>query len=1042
MNETKNAQGAPQVTRRGFLAGAAAFTAAAAAVPASREPLERAVSRVFHDEPHGVGTATDAYGPQDVIYTVCQQCQTFCTIKVVLRPGEGTGATALVRKIAGNPYSPLTTQPEGPIPYDTPPALAVQGLGSLTRDGRSRRGGRTCLKGQAGIQIVHDARRVTQPLKRVGPRGSGRWQTISWEQALKEILDGAPDLGTPGIRSWWAYAPQEPVMADWEKVRKGEMTQAEFEARWGDKLIDPRHPDLGPRANLLAVMAGDRGNLVVDRFARQGLGTVNTFNHGGVCGIQGVVANNRSHAGKQHPRMYADLDHCEYLIVWGTEPLTANKGPTWLAPRLTNALQRGMKLVVVDPRLSKTAEKAHRWVPILPGGDAALALGMARWIIENRRYDEKYLRCPGPAAAKAAGEPTWSDATHLVNLSDPKRPKLRMKDLGLEGDQFVVLVDGRPAPHDTAGPADLEVDTELAGPKGPIRVKSVFTLLRERVQEKTLAEYAELAGVSEDLIATLAREFTSYGKRAVVMSYRGPAMHTNGYYNVRAINVLNFLIGNHDWKGGEISAGARYAELKGRYDLTTVPGGLKPWGIPITREKSVYEKSTLFQRDGYPAKRRWYPFPANLVHEVLPSAKAAYPYALKALFIQRHSPVDSSPGGIRQAEILKDPNAVGLVVAFDVEIGDTSRFADYILPDVTYLERWGLESIYPNQPYKVSLLGQPVTRAFDGPRPAEQFWIDLLKAMGLPGVGPGAFPDGSPLDTPEDFYLKVAANIAYDGTPVPDASDEELRLFAEARRRALGPSWDEAAWRRAVKPEEWRKVVYVLNRGGRFEGPGREYEGEWIRYRFGAQCSLYDEGAAAVRDSITGEFWDGLPRVEPVRFADGRPVDDALPLVLINWKARQHGTHRTVAAAWLREVRPENHLWMNPADAAARGIRTGDRVRVRSASAAVEARVWVTEGIRPGVVGADFSYGHVGYGAEAVEIDGKRHEPVRGYGHTPYDLAPPLHEEAGLAGGRGTGFLVNSLLRDDVVTGGGGLTDPIGGGASQLDTRVEVERIV
>src|SRR5690606_11776819 len=146
---------------------------------------------------------------------MCMQCNTFCTSKVRLTDSpDDLEATSLVRKIAGNPYSPLTTQPIGPIPYDTAPEDAVAGIGDMARDSKSRSGGIACLKGQAGIQVVHDSKRVTSPLKRVGERGSGKWRSVTWEEAISDILDGS-DLGTPGLREWWAYAPKQPVMDDW-----------------------------------------------------------------------------------------------------------------------------------------------------------------------------------------------------------------------------------------------------------------------------------------------------------------------------------------------------------------------------------------------------------------------------------------------------------------------------------------------------------------------------------------------------------------------------------------------------------------------------------------------------------------------------------------------------------------------------------------------------------------------------------------------------------------------------------------------------------
>src|SRR5690625_1680567 len=1006
---------------------------------------------------HGKGDADDGYSAKDVIYSMCMQCNTFCTIKVRLTgPGE-TEATSLVRKIAGNPYSPLTVQPLSAIPYDTDPEAAVKGIGNMSRDAKSRSGGIACLKGQAGPQIVHDKRRITSPMKRVGERGSGEWQTITWEQAISEILEGS-DLGTPGIREWWAYAPEEEVMSDWEKVEDGEMSAEEFEATWGDKLIDPKRPELGPKANQLALITGDRQPLLGEWFINQSFGSTNQFNHGGTCGVTGVQSNVHMLPTTKHKRMYIDIDYCEYMVVWGTEPLTAQKGPTWLAPRVSVARQRGMKMAVVDPRMSKTAEKADAWLPVQPGKDIALAYAMIRWIIDNERYDEAYLRAPGPKAAEAVGEPTWSDATHLVDVDDEARPKVSAVDLGLlpapeveEGApppelEAVVAIDGElVAASEADGPADLDVDIVHEGR----RLRSVFSLLAERARERTVEEYCEAAGIDPEQAIEVARELTSHGKRAGIMSYRGPAMHTNGYDAVRAIGYLNFLIGNHDWKGGHISGQKTYSTRQGRYDLDTVPGGYTLWGIPVTREKVRYETTSFFAEDGYPARRRWVPFTGHAGHEEIPSAAAGYPYSLKALFLNRHSPLNSSPGAHRNAERLKMTDKIELVVAFDITVADSAMYADYLLPDLTYLEKFTQEGIYPSQQYAVTQLGQPTTRAYRGPRTTEETFIDLAKGMDLPGVGKDAFGPGTSFDASEDYWLKLAANVAYDGEePVPDANAEEEEIFAGAREKALGDTFDLARWQEAVTGEEWKKVVTVLNRGGRFTGQAAEradgYEGDWLKYRYEGLCQFYDNPTAGLTDCMTGDYFDGLAKIRPAQKSDGTIIDasEEFPLQFTNWKSRTQGTYRTVNSAWLREVKPENYLWISARDAAARGIESGDAVRITSATATVEGTAQVLQGIRPGVVGADSAFGHKGYGASDVVIDGQRISAVRDYGHSESARRiTPGQEETGYAPSRSRGFPVNILLDEDTVDGGGGLVDPIGGGAAQLNTWVQVEKI-
>lgn len=1044
-------------SRRNMIIGTGATVAGVAAVGAMfKDGFE---DPIYEATQHGTGDVVDTYDESDIIHSMCMQCNTFCTIKVRLVDGGDTGATALVRKVAGNPYSPLTTQPIGPIPYDTSPAKAVKGLNIMSKDSRSRSGGMACLKGQAGPQIVHDLKRITKPMKRVGARGEGKWKTITWDEALKGILEGDSELGTPGLESWYRYVPQEPVMADWQKVQDGEMTESEFEAAWGEDLIDAKRPELGPKSNLLAILGGDRMQIIGERWALKSFGSINQFNHGGTCGVTGVVGNARSHPADGHKRMYADIDYCRYLIVWGTEPLTAQKGPTWLAPRIGLARANGMKMVVVDPRMSKTAEKADTWVPVKPGYDADLAWAMIRWIIENKRYDEQYLRAPGPNAAEAIGEPTWSDATHLVKVDATPKGKLNMVEAGLasppEPDESgeapnppgACMVGGKLTAVGTPEQADLEVDTTVDTPEGPVRVVSVFTLMADRAMEKSMEEYAEACGIDVTMIEDIAREFTAHGKQAVVMSYRGPAMHGNGYHTIRALNYLNFLVGNHDWKGGHITAQKGYSPWKGRYDMQAVPNARKAWGVPITREKTRYEDTSFFKEDGYPAKRRWFPMPGNLCHEVIPSAEAGYPYSLNALFIHRHSPINSSPTGLRQAETLKNPDKIKLLVSFDVSMGDTSKYADYLLPDQTYLERFTQESIYPNQQYAVTQLGQPTTRAFKDPRPVEVTYLEIGKAMGLPGVGDNAFGEGAHWNTYEDYWLKVAANVAYaTDNPVPDADQAELDLFRTTREKYLKDRFDEQAWKQAVTDEEWAKVVYVLNRGGRFEGHGDErsngYEGEWLKYRYGGLCQFFDPATARNKDSLTGENFDGLAAiVEPLR-ADGTPVPrDGFPLHFINWKARHQGTHRTVNSAWLREVRPANFVSINPVDADERGIKNGDQIILRSPDAEVQGVAMLTQGIRPGVVGADAAFGHQEYGSKSYEVDGEVVEPPKRYGHEESARRiTPMHEEIGYAGPRDAGFGVNHLLSVETLLGGGGMSDPIGGGAAQFDTWIEIEK--
>lgn len=1026
-----------KMKRRGFLKALGTIGAIAFVGPAFVGPVKQVMNGVWMDEEHGVGKEYQDYTAENVIFTACQQCNAACTIKAYVVAGAAGPYSSIVRKIAGNQYSPINMVPYGHINYNTPVAEAVKGTGDIAKGGRGSRGARTCLKGQAGIQTTYDAYRVQKPLKRVGERGSGVWKTVSWEEAYKEILEGSKDLRTPGLKEIWAYTPEETVMVDWEKVKAGEMKKSAFEQKYKDVLINTDHPDLGPKSNQIAIMAGHRREFI-ERLTNNSLGSANFFDHGGYCGITSVIGNVRSHdTTKQKKRMIPDYENAEFVLVWGTNPMVANRGPTTFAPQITNAIDRGMKMVVIDPRYSKTAEKAHQWIPVKPGGDGALALAMCRWIIENNRYDEIYLRNPNEQAANLDGEPTWSDASFLISIDEKKRPFLRAKDLGLGEEEFVVLQAGKPVLNSTAMNGDLEVDTTING----IRVKSVFTLFKEKVMEKTLEEYSRMCDVQVDTISQMAREFTSHGKKVGIHSYRGPAMHTNGYYSVRAINMLNHLVGNHDWKGGDTALGAKFKGTEGRYDLASVPKANKAWGIPVTRHKVPYEKTSLFEKDGYPAKRPWYPLGNKLIHDVLPSSAEGYPYKIRALIMNRTSPITSGPRSEMQEKYLKDKDAVELIISSDVVIGESTHFADFVLPDLAYLESWNTEDIFPIIKYKFASVIQPVTRVVADARPTEQVYIDLLKAMGLPGVGENAFVDGASLNTPEDYYLKRVANIAFDGKqPVQDANAKELAIFEKARKLALGKYFDINVLKNAIKPEEWKKVVYVLNRGGRFEPIGDEYEGQLIKYRFANQVYFYDEKAAGFKSAFTGNFFEGVPIAEEIKQYNGEVYQARKPFQFINWKSRNMGTHRTEGNVWLREVRSENYLWINPSDAKKKGIVTGDKVLISSNSTKVEGKALVTPGIKPGVVGANFSFGHFAYGSTDMKVDGKVHKAPEKYGHLPFEFNKPLHEESGYAEPRGKGFSVNALSDKDGSYFEGFLADLLIGGPAQQDVFVDVQK--
>ena len=142
----------------------------------------------------------------------------------------------------------------------------------------------------------------------------------------------------------------------------------------------------------------------------------------------------------------------------------------------------------------------------------------------------------------------------------------------------------------------------------------------------------------------------------------------------------------------------------------------------------------------------------------------------------------------------------------------------------------------------------------------------------------------------------------------------------------------------------------------------------------------------------------------------------------------------------LRETRPTNPVWINSADADERGIENGDDITIDAGRKTVEATAMVTDGIRPGVVGAMWGWGRSGDGATDYAVDGETRSAVESDGHTPYEFDTPMEDEAGLAGSRDAGFAINHIQPLDSELGDVGLSDPIGGSNAQYDAYVDIQK--
>lgn len=999
-------------SKRKFLKGAAIAGGTGLFVAGYSDTIKQVVSGVTtgsagkptRDPIHGnslpVEYHVDAQGElhpnpaQRLANTMCLGCWTLCGVRARI-----DNESDKIVRILGNPYHPLSARHH--IDFKTPIKQALLGTSGYQEGGLEGRS-TACARGNAMLEQLDSPHRVTRCLKRVGPRGSGRWQSIPFEQLVTEVVEGGDLFGegqVEGLRAIRNLA--EP--------------------------LDPANPEYGPRANQLLVSnASDEGrDHFIKRFTFNGFGTRNFANHGAYCGLSfRVGAGALLDDLEKNAHLKPDWDESDFLLFMGTSPQQSGNPFKRQSRQLAaNRAREGkpFSYVVVAPSLPNTVNMpsapANRWLPIKPATDSALALAMLRWIIDNDRYAEPFLAAPNAEAAERAGYRGFSNASHLV-ISDQSHPRfgqmLRSSDLGLpfegeahgEGDAVLVAEAGSGAflPTGRCERANLWVDRKILGPKGELAVKSSFQLLAESCREHTLEQYSAECAVPVNDIVELAREFTSHGTRAAVVSHGG-TMSANGFYSAWAIMMLNAMIGNLNARGGAVASGGKFDPFGAgpRYDLTSFPGMVKPAGVFLSRSKFPYEKTSEYRRkreagqNPYPAREPWFPISGPLLGEHLTAAVNGYPYRLKAWINHMGNPLYGQAGLAKAiGEPLKDPSVLPLFISIDSFINESSALSDYLVPDTLTYESWGWATAWHGVMTKVSTGRWPVVEprvaktASGDPVCMESFLIAVAKRLGLPGFGEGAVKgaDGKlhALNRAADFSLYGAANVAYLGQPVPAIGLEDLAWSGVERIMPVLNT--------TLSPEEASRAAYLFARGGRFEpvAKGRDEAGQPSK-RWPKPLMLWNPEVGSRRHSQSGQFLSGTPRFFRPQLADGTPLNEAFkpaqwPLLLTSYKSHTMSS-MSIGSDRLRQVNPSNRVRLNEQTAARLGIESGDRVRISTPDGSLIGVAECVAGVQEDAIAIEHGFGHKELGARAHWVDGKEvaASPLRGAGVNLNDLA-------------------------------------------------------
>lgn len=238
-----------------------------------------------------------------------------------------------------------------------------------------------------------------------------------------------------------------------------------------------------------------------------------------------------------------DLKNSDYIMVCGGNP--AENHPIsfrWV----TKAQEAGAKLIVVDPRYTRSASKADLFAHLRPGTDIAFFGGMINYIIQNKLYHEQYVKA-------------YTNASYLIN------PGYSFKDGLFSGyDANTKTYNTDTWAYQTNADGTNKKDATLADPQ------CVFQLVKTHYSRYTSEIVAKTCGMPQDRfeeIAKLYAESGQPGKAGVLMYAMGLTQHTLGTQNIRAFSIIQLLLGNMGIAGGGIDAARGESNVQGSTDF-------------------------------------------------------------------------------------------------------------------------------------------------------------------------------------------------------------------------------------------------------------------------------------------------------------------------------------------------------------------------------------------------------------------------------------------------------------------------------------------
>ncbi|NNK17190.1 MAG: molybdopterin-dependent oxidoreductase, partial [Sulfitobacter sp.] len=851
-----------------------------------------------------------------------------------------------------------------------------------------------CAKGSAGIMQHNAPSRLKAPLKRVGPRGSGEFEEISWDEAYD-------------------------IACKWLKPIRDENPEK------------------------LAFFTGRDQSQSFTSFWAQNFGTPNYAAHGGFCSVNMAAAGIYTMGGAFWEFGQPDWDHTKLFMLFG---VAEDHDSNPIKMGIGKIKGRGARVIGVNPIRTGYNAVADDWVGITPGTDGLFILSMIHCLMKAGKIDLNYLAQYTDAPVLLNEDPKSPEYGLYMRDKDGKQLVIDRETGKLTPfDQPGVKPD-LSATHRAKGVTHRPVfhrmaEMYLSDDYAPEAVAERCGIPAKRIR----AIAAELARVAFEEAFELDHEWTDFrgekhktmtGRPVSFHAMRGISAHANGFQTCRALHTLQILLGTVEVPGG-FRFKPPYPKPATAHPKPHV--GLTP-GAPLNGPHLGFvhgPDDLALKEDGSPARidkaYTWEnPMSAHgLMHMVISNAHAGDPYKIDTLFMYMANMSWNSSmntGGVMEMLTDKDENGdyvIPHIIYSDAYSSEMVAYADLILPDTTYLERHDCISLLDRPICEADAAADairwPVVEPDRNVKGFQSALCDLGARLGLPGF------------TNEDGSQKYADYADY--------------IINHERRPGIGPL---AGWRMGDKGlQSGRGGVnaaqidsYIKNGGFFVEHipDGSNYYKPWnTAYQsWAVDMGLYDSPQPYLFSLY----------VEPMRkfqlaaegHGDRQPPDhlrqrikDTMSPLPIWYETNQQGnegypitalTQRPMAMyhswgsqnAWLRQLHGHNPLYLPTKLMRQNDLKDGDWARVSSPHGEITVPVMEMAALNENTV---WTWNAIGKRKGAWALDKDAPEATKG-------------------------FLLNHLIHELLPPKGDGLrwanSDPITGQAAWFDLKVRIDK--